>query len=68
MILRDKRQRLSLTTSEIAEIVGVSEATISYYENFKRFPQVDKLTTIQMAYKLSDDELLEYIRECNNRK
>lgn len=68
MILKDKRQRLSLTTSEIAEIVGVSEATISYYENFKRFPQVDKLITIQMAYKLSDDELLEYIRECNNRK
>lgn len=68
MILKDKRQRLSLTTSEIAEIVGVSEATISYYENFKRFPQVDKLTAIQLAYRLSDDELLEYIRECENRK
>ena len=68
MILKDKRQRLSLTTSEIAEIVGVSEATISYYENYKRFPLVNKLTTIQEAYKLSDEELLEYIKECNNRK
>lgn len=68
MILKDKRQRLSLTTSEIAEIVGVSEATISYYENYQRFPNITKLTTIQMAYKLSDDELLEYIKECNNRK
>ena len=67
MILKDKRQRLSLTTSEIAEIVGVSEATISYYENFKRFPQVDKLTTIQEAYRLSDEELLEYIKECNDK-
>ena len=68
MILKDKRQRLSLTTSEIAEIVGVSEATISYYENYQRFPNITKLTTIQMAYRLSDDELLEYIKECNNRK
>ena len=68
MILKDKRQRLSLTTSEIAEIVGVSEATISYYENYQRFPNINKLTTIQMAYKLSDEELLEYIKECNNKK
>ena len=68
MILKDKRQRLSLTTSEIAEIVGVSEATISYYENYNRFPLLNKLTTIQMAYRLSDEELLEYIKECNNRK
>ena len=67
MILKDKRQRLSLTTSEIAEIVGVSEATISYYENYQRFPNITKLTTIQMAYRLSDEELLEYIKECNNK-
>ena len=67
MILKDKRQRLSLTTAEMAEIVGVSEATISYYENYKRFPSIDKLTTIQMAYRLSDEELLEYIKECNNK-
>ena len=68
MILKDKRQKLSLTTSEMAEIVGVSEATISYYENYQRFPNITKLTTIQMAYRLSDEELLEYIKECNNRK
>ena len=67
MILKDKRQRLSLTTSEIAEIVGVSEATISYYENYQRFPNITKLTTIQMAYRLSDEELLEYIKECNDK-
>ena len=68
MILKDKRQKLSLTTSEIAEIVGVSEATISYYENYQRFPNITKLTTIQMAYRLSDEELLEYIKECSDRK
>ena len=68
MILKDKRQRLSLTTAEMAEIVGVSEATISYYENYKRFPNITKLTTIQEAYRLSDEELLEYIKECNNKK
>ena len=67
MILKDKRQRLSLTTAEMAEIVGVSEATISYYENYKRFPLLNKLTTIQEAYKLSDEELLEYIKECNDK-
>ena len=67
MILKDKRQRLSLTTSEIAEIVGVSEATISYYENYKRFPLLNKLTAIQEAYKLSDEELLEYIKKCNDK-
>ena len=66
-MLKDKRQRLSLTTSEIAEIVGVSEATISYYENYKRFPLLNKLTTIQEAYKLSDEELLEYIKRCNDK-
>ena len=66
-MLKDKRQRLSLTTAEMAEIVGVSEATISYYENYKRFPLLNKLTTIQEAYKLSDEELLEYIKECNNK-
>ena len=67
MILKDKRQRLSLTTAEIAEIVGVSEATISYYENYKRFPLLNKLTTIQEAYKLSDEELLAYIKKCNDK-
>ena len=66
-MLKDKRQRLSLTTAEMAEIVGVSEATISYYENYKRFPLLNKLTTIQRAYKLSDEELLEYIKECNDK-
>ena len=67
MILKDKRQRLSLTTCEMAEIVGVSEATISYYENYKRFQLLNKLTTIQEAYRLSDEELLEYIKECNDK-
>ena len=67
-MLKDKRQRLSLTTSEMAEIVGVSEATISYYENYQRFPNITKLTTIQMAYRLSDEELLEYIKECSDKK
>ena len=67
-MLKDKRQRLSLTTAEMAEIVGVSEATISYYENYKRFPLLNKLTTIQMAYRLSDEELLEYIKECSDKK
>ena len=67
-MLKDKRQRLSSTTAEMAEIGGVSEATISYYENYLRFPNINKLTTIQMAYKLSDEELLEYIKECNDRK
>lgn len=67
-MLKDKRQRLSLTTVEMAEIVGVSEATISYYENYQRFPNITKLTTIQMAYRLSDEELLEYIKECSDRK
>ena len=66
-MLKDKRQRLSLTTSEIAEIVGVSEATISYYENYKRFPLLNKLTTIQEAYRLSDEELLAYIKKCNDK-
>ena len=66
-MLKDKRQRLSLTTAEMAEIVGVSEATISYYENYKRFPLLNKLTTIQMAYRLSDEELLEYIKRCNDK-
>ena len=66
-MLKDKRHRLSLTTAEMAEIVGVSEATISYYENYKRFPLLNKLTTIQEAYKLSDEELLEYIKECNDK-
>ena len=66
-MLKDKRQRLSLTTAEMAEIVGVSEATISYYENYKRFPLLNKLTTIQEAYRLSDEELLEYIKECNDK-
>lgn len=67
MILKDKRQKLSLTTAEMAEIVGVSEATISYYENYKRFPLLNKLTTIQEAYRLSDEELLAYIKKCNDK-
>ena len=66
-MLKDKRQRLSLTTIEMAEILGVSEATISYYENYKRFPLLNKLTTIQEAYRLSDEELLAYIKKCNDK-
>ena len=47
MILKEKREQLSLTLDEMADRLGVSAGLLSYYENHKRFPSITKLIAIQ---------------------
>lgn len=52
------RRQKSLTMKELGEIVGVSESTISLYENKKRQPDNDTLVKLADALNCSVDYLL----------
>lgn len=63
MILKEKREQLSLTLDEMADRLHISQGALSYYENYKRFPKIYDLRKIMYAYKMSPVDLLTYIYE-----
>lgn len=67
-ILKQKRRSLGYSLQQIADKLGVSDVTISRYENCKRFPYITELLAIASAYQLTDEELLQYINFANNYK
>ena len=58
-ILQAKRSALGLSQRQVAESVGVTTASISYYESGKRTPSLDTLILLKGTLKLS-------IRDCVN--
>ena len=56
-ILHAKRTTLGLSQRQVAESVGVTTASISYYESGKRTPSLDTLILLKGALNLS-------IRDC----
>lgn len=57
--IRELRKERNLTMKRLGEIVGVSESTISLYENGKRQPDSDMLKKFAELFNVSIDYLLE---------
>jgi len=55
--IHDAREKIGLTQEELAEIIGVTPASISYYENGKKRPSFDKIKKICAVLNLDIAEL-----------
>ena len=56
-IIREKRRNLKLKQSELADIIGVSESTVSGWENNYFFPNVIWCIAMADLFKCTLDEL-----------
>ena len=56
--LRDARKRADYTMKELASLLGVTEGTVSNYENGKRQPDLTMLSRIADILNCSTDYLL----------
>lgn len=68
MILRNLRKSSKLTMKELGDIIGVSESTISLYENSKREPDFNTLKRIAQYFNVTTDYLLENEENINTEK
>lgn len=55
--IRQLRESQHITTRRMAEIIGVTNAAISYYENCKREPTLSVMEAYSKYFNLSLDEL-----------
>lgn len=65
MILRKRRK---LSKKELAEMIGVSAATISNYESGKTTPSLEKVMMIAIALDASVDDLIKITDNTFNEK
>nr|DAU66713.1 MAG TPA: helix-turn-helix domain protein [Caudoviricetes sp.] len=56
--LKQIREKKAISQPMLANLMGVSQQTISYWENGTYFPRADKLTHIAQILDCSVDELL----------
>ena len=56
--LKTQRQLLKLSQREVANVIGVSPAVVSNYENGDRSPSIETLMSLASLYKCSTDYLL----------
>ena len=61
--LRENRQRRDMTIPEMAKLLNLSAMTISNYERGQRVPSIDKLYRIMIAYDLTTDDIIEWLKE-----
>lgn len=56
--LKELRRRAGLTQNELADKLGLSKATVSYYEQSLRSPSPEMLVKIAGAFHVTTDYLL----------
>ncbi|HPB88401.1 MAG TPA: helix-turn-helix transcriptional regulator [Thermotogota bacterium] len=61
MTLRELRLQKNLTQSELAELIGVDPAHISYMESGDRKPSIDTLTKLAKALKVSERDYYAFV-------
>lgn len=69
-LLKHRREQLGLTVAQMSDRLGVDAGNLSRYENGKRvFRTIDLLAVIE-NYKLTFEELKQYLEEVarNNNK
>lgn len=49
-----------MTQKELAEAIGVTEATISYYINAERMPSVKAIVNISYEFGIEPTELIDF--------
>lgn len=57
-MFKQERERNGLTQSELAELLGVSQQTISKYENGSREPDLENLIRMSKIFHVTTDYLL----------
>ena len=66
-LLRNKRVSLGLTLTQMAELFGMDVRNFTYFESGKRIFKTNQLLKVKELYKLSNEELLQYIEYVNNK-
>lgn len=67
-ILKKKRKEvLKLTLEELSKKANLSIMCLSAYENSKRHPHFTEIWNIKNLYELTDEELLAWLKENNNK-
>lgn len=67
-LIRTKREEMKLTQKDLANMINVSEKTISKWENKKGMPDISILPNLAKALGLSVSELISGKCETNNNK
>lgn len=57
-IIRDKRKELKMNQADIANALGVSQRTLSYWEQDDRYPNALHVIGLAELFNCSCDELL----------
>lgn len=63
--LRSARTKSGFTCQELANLLNVSAATISRWENGKREPKYDKLLALAAALHVTPNDLLGVVQKEN---
>lgn len=61
--IRAKRRERDLTQEELANILGVSKAAVSKWENEESYPDITMLPQIARLFHITMDELFDYTLE-----
>lgn len=66
--LKEKRQQLKLTREEMSKRLNVSIYTITEWECGRKIPKSYMLIDVALAYKMSNEELIEYLKYLKRKK
>lgn len=61
--IKTKRRERDLTQEELANILGVTKAAVSKWENTESFPDITLLPRIAQVFHITMDELFDYTLE-----
>lgn len=61
--IKAKRRERNLTQEELANILGVTKAAVSKWENAESFPDITMLPQIAQLFHITMDELFDYTLE-----
>lgn len=59
-VIKKKRKEMSLTQSQLAELLGVSTQAVSKWERGAGYPDVSQIVPLAKALKITTDSLLDY--------
>ncbi len=63
--IRSKRRERNLTQEELANILGITKAAVSKWENEESYPDITMLPQIAQLFHITMDELFDYSLEHN---
>lgn len=67
--MRELREKAGLTQGELAERLGVTQSTITYWETGKCYPRPDKLLRLEALFGVPAGDIIRAINEsAENRK